>query len=124
MANQTASKASESPSDAAITEAADSVVAESISKVGPTDVVSVPKSGTPVIRYIGMRNDYIGPKGSHREITLTQFKEAGVAKPFVDGRTSVMWSPANDYQIATSVFTESALRILGSQDDLEASVAE
>ena len=95
-----------------------------VSKVGPTNVEAAPKTGESVIKYVGLRADYTGLKGSHREITLTQFKEAGVEKPFTDQRTSVLWTPENGYSIPKSVFTAEALKVLASQDDLEEGTSE
>ena len=96
----------------------DQTPTESTPAVGPTSVEAAPKAGK-VIRYIGTRADFSGMKGSHREITLTQFKEAGVEKPFNDKRTFVLWSPENGYAIDKDVFTEDALKILAAQEDLE-----
>lgn len=95
-----------------------------VSKVGPTSVEAAPKTGEQVIKYVGIRADYVGLKGSHREVTLTQFKEAGVDKPFTDSRTSVMWTPEGGYSVPKSVFTPEALQVLAAQDDLEEGTSE
>lgn len=98
---------------------------ETASTVGPTVVDAPPSKGTKVIRYIGLRADYNGPKGSHKEITLQQFKEAGLPKPFTNAAQDVVsWSPANGYQVPRSVFTEEAASRLLSEDDLEEATAE
>ena len=142
MASQSASKAtgtsseskSESKSEdtqvssdvAAAVAAAEAAVASveesgSTPEVGPTDV-SAPgsfKTGTKLIQYIGVRKDFRGMQGSHREITKTQFKEAGVEEPFTNpAMTSVLWTPENGHQVAAGSFTPAALAILAAQDDL------
>lgn len=98
---------------------------EAASTVGPTAVDAPPSKGTKVIRYTGLRAEYLGPKGSHKEITKAQFKEAGVADPFANSAQDlVTWSPSNGYQVPKSVFTEAAVTRLLQEDDLEEATAE
>lgn len=98
---------------------------EAAPTVGSTAVEAPPEKGTKVIRYIGLRADYSGPKGSHKEITKVQFKEAGVANPFADSAKDVVsWNPSNGYQVAKSVFTDAAVARLLKEDDLEEATAE
>lgn len=91
---------------------------------GPTAVEAPPEKGNKVIKYVGLRADFVGPKGSHKEITKTQFKEAGVDSPFTDDRDVVAWTPQNGYSVARSVFTEAAVKRLLQEDDLEEATAD
>ena len=78
-----------------------------------------PPKGTRCLQYIGIEKNYKGPVGSHKEITLTQFKEAGVKKPFTDPDLfQVQWNPRNGYLVATGLFTKEALDRLLKEDDL------
>jgi len=78
-----------------------------------------------VLKYVGLRADYLGPKGSHKEITKQQFKEIGISKPFADENQEVVtWSPSNGYQVAKSVFGPEAYARLLQEDDLEEATAE
>lgn len=86
-----------------------------------TSAASAPEK---VLKYVGLQADYNGPKGSHKEITKTQFKEAGFPKPFVDdSQDVVVWQPSNGYQVAKSVFTPEAYNRLLQEDDLEEATA-
>lgn len=98
---------------------------EAATTVGSTAVDAPPVKGTKVVRYVGLRAGYSGPKGSHKEITKAQFKEAGVANPFTDASKDVVsWNPSNGYQVACSEFTDAAVARLLKEDDLEEATAE
>lgn len=93
--------------------------------VAADSVETPPAKGTKVLQYIGLRPEYLGPKGSHKEITKDQLKEAGFPNPFTDASVqSVVWSPFNGYKVPKSAFTEAAYNRLLKEDDLEEATAE
>ena len=91
----------------------------------PAAAAPAASAANKVIKYTGLRADFVGPKGSHKEVTKAQLKEAGVADPFTDSSQDVVvWAPNNAYQVPRSVFTEAAVARLLKEDDLEEATAE
>lgn len=92
--------------------------------VTATETKAAPAADS-VLRYIGIRAEYTGMKGSHKEITLAQFREAGIQKPFTnESQSFVSWNPQNGYEVPKSVFTSAAYKRLLLEDDLEEASAE